>query len=86
MEHVEWVNFDQINNAAMEGVEIQWETTQFWREIPCMEVVALMVGAQGEKAHKAYKEGDDNHGVLFFLWSFLTCFSLQLFSGDYSVV
>ena len=27
-----------------------------------MEVVALMSGAQGEKAHKKYKEGDVSQG------------------------
>ena len=50
MDHVEWVNFDQINNAGMEGVEIQWGPTQFYREIIFMEVVPLVSGAKGEEA------------------------------------
>ena len=62
MEHVDWVNFDQINITSMEGVDIQWETTQFWRDILCMELVALMSGAKCEEAHQAYKEGNDSHG------------------------
>ena len=51
---------------------IHWGTKQFWRETPCMEVVALMSGAQAKEAHQAYKEGDGSHGnhywVLFCLW------------------
>ena len=81
MKHVDWVNFDQINNAGMEGVDIQWGTTQFWREIPCMEVVALMSGAKGEEAHQAYKEGDGSHGnhVLDY-YLFMVCYELWLSS------
>ena len=51
MEHVDSVNFDQFNNVGMEVVDIQWGTTHIWREILCMEVVALMSGAQGEEDH-----------------------------------
>ena len=90
MKHVDLVNFDQINNAGNEGVDIHWGSSQFWREIPCMEVVALMSGAQGEEAHQAYKEGNGSHWkhvwVLFWLWYVITCYSLQLFSGAYSAV
>lgn len=38
-----------------------------------MELVILMSGAEGEKAHKAHKEGDGSHRrhacLLFCLWS-----------------
>ena len=64
--HVDWVTFDQINNAGMEVVEIQWGTVQFWREILCMGVVPLMSGAKGEEAHQEYKEEDGNHYGLCF--------------------
>ena len=40
---------------------IHYGTMQFWRDTPCMEVVALMSGAKGEEAHYLYKEGDDRH-------------------------
>ena len=82
MKHVEWVNFDQINSPGMEGVDIQWETTQFWREIPCMEVVALMSGAQGEKAHQAHKEGNVSHvkHVLIIIL-IMVCYDLFLSSA-----
>ena len=82
--HVGWVNFDQINNAGMEGVDVQWRTTQFWREIICMEVVSLMSGAKGEEAHQEYNEEDGNHYgyVLFFIWLWFVnnLSSLKLFS------
>ena len=64
--HVDWVNFDQINNIGMEVVDIQWGTTQFWREIICMEVMHLMSGAKGEEAHQEYKEEDGSHCGYFF--------------------
>ena len=57
-----------------------------------MEIVALMSGAKGEKAHQLYKEEDENHKSLcydlmfYILWSIQTCLSLQLFSEDCSVV
>ena len=59
--HVDQVNFDQINNAGMEVVDIQLGIVQFWREILCMEVVPLMSGAKGEEAHQEYKEGNGSH-------------------------
>ena len=43
--NVDWVNIDQINNAGMEVVDIQWGTMQFWRVILRMEVVPLMSAA-----------------------------------------
>ena len=70
IKHMEWVNLDQINRAGMEGVDIQWETMLFWREILCMEVVALMSGAQGEEAHQEYKEEDGSHCVMIELLFF----------------
>ena len=87
---MEWVNFDQINSAGMEIVDIHWGTAQFWREITYMELVALMSGAKFEEAHQAYKEGGGIHGkndwLLFCLWSVMTFGSLYLFSGDCSAV
>ena len=69
--HVDWVNFDQINKADMEVVDIPWGTMQFWREIPCMEVVPLMSGAKCEEAHHLHKEEDGSHRSLcFMLWYF----------------
>ena len=55
MKHVDGVKFDQINSGGMQGVDNQWETTQFWRESIFMEVVDLMSGAQGEESHQEYK-------------------------------
>ena len=55
--HVDKVKFDQINNAGMEGVDHQWETTQCEWEKVSMIVVTLMSGTQGEKVHIFYKEG-----------------------------
>ena len=55
--HVDKVKFDQVNNAGMEGVDHQWETTHSeWEEVS-MIVVALMSVTQGEKAHIVSKEG-----------------------------
>ena len=55
-----------------------------------MEVFDLMSGAQGEEAHQEYKEEDGSHcgddWILFCVWFVMTCFSLQLFSRDWSVV
>ena len=79
MKHVEWVNLDQINIIGMEGVDIQWKTTKFWKEIPCMEVVNLMSGAQGEEAHQAYKEGNGNHGKhVLIIILIMDCYDLFL--------
>ena len=81
---MDWVNFGQINSAGMELVDIQWGTTQFWREILCMKVVPLMSGAKGEKTHQEYKEEDGSHCVyvliIIWLWYVKTFGSLQLFS------
>ena len=53
-----------------------------------MEVVALMSGAQASEDHQGYEEGNHRRHVwiIIFLWSVMTFFSLQLFSGDYSTV
>ena len=72
MKHVDWVNFDQINSAGMEGVDNQWGKTQFWREILCMEVVPLMSGAKGEEAHQEYKAKDGSHfSHVFYYYLFM---------------
>ena len=91
MKHVDGVNFDQINSTGMEGVDIQWETTQFWRENICMEVVALMSGDQGEESHQAYKEGNgsyERHVEYYFFYGLLWLLAqtLKLFSRDYNIV
>ena len=81
MKHVDWVNFDQINNAGMEGVDIQWGTMQFFREILYIEVVPLMSGVKGEEAHHLYKEGDGNHGgYVLDYYFFMVCYDLWLSS------
>ena len=47
---------------------------QFWRETPCMEVVALMSGAQGEEAHQEYKEDYGSHcGYDWIIILFMIC-------------
>ena len=55
-----------------------------------MRVVALMSGAQGERAHNAYKEGEGSHRrilliIVMFVVSMTSC-TLQLFSGVCCVV
>ena len=49
-----------------------------------MEVVALMIGTQGEEAHREYKEWDGSHcggdWIIICLWYVNTLSSLQLFS------
>ena len=82
MKNVEWVNFDQINSADMEGVDIHWGTVQFWREILCMEVVPLMSGAKGEEAHQEYKEEDGSHcdHVFWDYYLIVVCYDLWLSS------
>ena len=70
MKHVDGVKFDQINSASMEGVDNQWETTQFWRDIDCVMVETLMSGTQGEKAHIVCKEEDGSHMRLAYEYYF----------------
>ena len=87
--HVEKVKFDQINNAGMEGVDHQWETTQCEWEKVSMIVVTLVSGTEGEKAHIVYKEGKGAIYGYFFIIDFVVCitfFPLQLFSWDCCVV
>ena len=81
LEHEDWVKFDQIKQCWYGKSDIHGGTTRFWREIACMEVVALMSGAQGEEAHQEYKEGDNIHcgddGIIILL---MVCLDLLLSS------
>ena len=89
LEHVYWVKFEQINSTGTEGVAFLEGQCNFGGN-PCMEVVALMSGAQGEEAHQEYKEGDGSHRGHVFHYYFdmvcMTSFCLQLFSEVYCVV